>query len=163
MTNPLVKKYIFEGLILFIGLALGVFIFSWFRVWVVGELDTAQFRQIIDLLPKNWRQFATVDFDWLVSYLGRTALTLDEPMLVVLVCAWGLVRGSDVVSGELSRGTMEMLLSQPLSRRKVFLTHAWMTVLFLGLLLGICWLGICLLYTSPSPRDATLSRMPSSA
>ena len=25
------------------------------------------------------------------------------------------------------------------------------------------WLLICLLYTSPSPRDATLSRMPSSA
>ena len=25
------------------------------------------------------------------------------------------------------------------------------------------WTGICLLYTSPSPRDATLSRMPSSA
>ena len=24
-------------------------------------------------------------------------------------------------------------------------------------------LGVCLLYTSPSPRDATLSRMPSSA
>ena len=24
-------------------------------------------------------------------------------------------------------------------------------------------MGICLLYTSPSPRDATLSRMPSSA
>ena len=25
------------------------------------------------------------------------------------------------------------------------------------------WSGCCLLYTSPSPRDATLSRMPSSA
>ena len=25
------------------------------------------------------------------------------------------------------------------------------------------WMGGCLLYTSPSPRDATLSRMPSSA
>ena len=25
------------------------------------------------------------------------------------------------------------------------------------------WIGHCLLYTSPSPRDATLSRMPSSA
>ena len=24
-------------------------------------------------------------------------------------------------------------------------------------------IGVCLLYTSPSPRDATLSRMPSSA
>ena len=26
-----------------------------------------------------------------------------------------------------------------------------------------CLAGLCLLYTSPSPRDATLSRMPSSA
>ena len=28
---------------------------------------------------------------------------------------------------------------------------------------GMAWLDTCLLYTSPSPRDATLSRMPSSA
>ena len=34
----------------------------------------------------------------------------------------------------------------------------------IGTLLGAFpWYGICLLYTSPSPRDATLSRMPSSA
>ena len=33
--------------------------------------------------------------------------------------------------------------------------------LIAALLIG--QLGICLLYTSPSPRDATLSRMPSSA
>ena len=29
--------------------------------------------------------------------------------------------------------------------------------------LRVAELGVCLLYTSPSPRDATLSRMPSSA
>ena len=37
---------------------------------------------------------------------------------------------------------------------------------FAGLVIGILFclnIGICLLYTSPSPRDATLSRMPSSA
>ena len=28
---------------------------------------------------------------------------------------------------------------------------------------GFVWHYVCLLYTSPSPRDATLSRMPSSA
>ena len=34
-----------------------------------------------------------------------------------------------------------------------------------GLIIGLLQhqLAICLLYTSPSPRDATLSRMPSSA
>ena len=31
------------------------------------------------------------------------------------------------------------------------------------LLVTVVWVLICLLYTSPSPRDATLSRMPSSA
>ena len=36
---------------------------------------------------------------------------------------------------------------------------------FLELNAELCeiWPNICLLYTSPSPRDATLSRMPSSA
>ena len=35
--------------------------------------------------------------------------------------------------------------------------------LFIGILLSLGRLYACLLYTSPSPRDATLSRMPSSA
>ena len=32
-----------------------------------------------------------------------------------------------------------------------------------GILGIIAWIGYCLLYTSPSPRDRTRSRMPSSA
>ena len=32
-----------------------------------------------------------------------------------------------------------------------------------GTMMYYVWIGGCLLYTSPSPRDATLSRMPSSA
>jgi ABC-2 type transport system permease protein len=155
VSNPLWKKYIAEGWLLFLGLATGVFIFSWFRVWIVGELDTAQFRQILDLLPQDWRKFSTVDFDWLVSYLGRASLTLDEPMLITLVCGWGLVRGSDVVSGELSRGTMEMLLAQPISRRQVFEQHAWMTILLLGALVLICWLAMALGIWTTSVEEST--------
>ena len=37
-----------------------------------------------------------------------------------------------------------------------------LTFLILGILIILMNIG-CLLYTSPSPRDATLSRMPSSA
>ncbi|WDT36915.1 hypothetical protein PVA38_12500 [Streptococcus pneumoniae D39] len=36
----------------------------------------------------------------------------------------------------------------------------WEILLFI---LGVLLIGICLLYTSPSPRDRTRSRMPSSA
>lgn len=108
----------------------------------MGKLDTSQFQQIMDLLPKDWRKFAAVDFDWLVSYLGRTSFTLDEPMLVLLISAWAIVRGSDVVSGELSRGTMEMFLAQPVSRRRIFLTHAFWTVAGLVALTLTAWLAM---------------------
>ena len=37
-----------------------------------------------------------------------------------------------------------------------------LAVVAAGSLLFLAW-DLCLLYTSPSPRDATLSRMPSSA
>ena len=134
------RKYFFESWSLWLAIATGISIFCWVRVRVVGNFDTSQFRQIVDLLPKDWRKFSSVDFDWLVSYMGRTALTLDEPMLLMLICSWVIVRGSDVVSGELSRGTMEMLLSQPLSRAKVWWTHATLTLAGMVGLVGVAWL-----------------------
>ena len=144
IDRALRRKYIVDSAILFVGCAIGVFAFCWFRTWIVGELDTSQFRQIVDLLPNDWRKFASVDFDWLVSYLGRTSLTLDEPMLVLFVCLWCIVRGSDVVSGEISRGTMEMLLAQPVSRQKVYWTHALYTLLGLTALVALTWLGMAI-------------------
>ena len=41
---------------------------------------------------------------------------------------------------------------------------SWLVIFGLGTRLGaLAILGTCLLYTSPSPRDGLLSRMPSSA
>ena len=155
MNGPLNRKYWSEAWLLFIACAIGVVSFCWFRTWVVGELDTSQFRQIIDLLPKDWRKFASVDFDWLVSYLGRTALALDEPMLVMLISGWVLVRGSDVVSGELGRGTMEMLLAQPVSRRRVFLNHAFWTLVGLAILMLLCWFAMAIGIWTSSVEETT--------
>lgn len=142
INTALLRKYVNEATLLFVGLVLGVLSFCYFRVRVVGKLDTAQFQQIMDLLPKDWRKFASVDFDWLVSYLGRTSFTLDEPMLVLLVSSWAIVRGSDVVSGELSRGTMEMFLAQPISRVRVFSHHAVLTIIGVVALVLVAWLGM---------------------
>lgn len=144
MNRILARQLARDSLILFLPLAIGVVLFCWFRTHIVGELDTSQFKQIIDLLPNDWRKFATVDFDWLVSYLGRTALTLDEPMLLMFVCGWPIVLGSDVVSGRLSRGTLEMVLAQPVSRREYFRTHAVVTLAGLLALVLLAWLGMAI-------------------
>ena len=80
MNKALWKKNLHDGMLLFLAIATALAGFAWFRVKVVGRLDSGRFKQILDLLPSDWQRFSS-----------------------------------------------------------------------------------CLLYTSPSPRDGLLSRMPSSA
>lgn len=138
------KKCLSESVLLFVALALGVFSFAWFRVHIVGEVDTSSFQKILSLVPEKWLNFTAVDVEWLISYTGRTALALDEPFLIMMVAMWAIVRGSDVVSGEISRGTMELLLAQPVSRKQTFLVHSCITILGVLALVFVLWFGMWL-------------------
>ncbi len=155
MNTALLNKYLRESVLLWIAIAIGLTGFAWFRVWIVSEVDTAKFAQILELLPKDWRRFSPVNFEWLISYLGRTALTLDEPMIMMLIGVWAIVRGSDVVSGELNRGTLEMVLSQPVSRQKIFVQHALLTIAGLLLLVLLVWLGMAIAVFSTTIEEST--------
>ncbi len=154
MNRSLWKKNLAEGGFLLLALMIGAACFAWFRVNVVGELDTTSFRRIVDLVPKSWLKFASVDLEWLISYSGRTGLTLDEPFLIMMFAIWAIVRGSDVVSGEISRGTMEMLLAQPVSRRRVFLVQVTSTILGLAILCLVTWLAMWLAVHTTSVKVA---------
>ena len=64
---------------------------------------------------RNWRRSHSssccrIQRAWPVLY--------EEPMIYMIMTIWCVARSSDVVSGELGRGTMEILLSQPVSRRQ---------------------------------------------
>jgi len=142
MNRGLLKKCLIEGALLFAACGTCLFAFAYFRVWVVSKIDSARFKQIIDLLPKDWERFSNVDFQWLVSYMGRTASTYGEPTILLLICLWAAVRSSDVVSGELNRGTLEMVLAQPVSRWQVYRTHSLVTLVGLLLLCLLVWAGM---------------------
>jgi ABC-2 type transport system permease protein len=154
MNGALWKKNIHDSLLLFSGLAFLVTVFGWFRVKIVGKIDTGRFKQIVDLLPDDWERFASVEFDWMVSYLGRTATTLDEPMLILLISIWAVVRGSDVVSGGLGRGTLEMILAQPVSRMKYYFIHNFVTTIGLALLCLLIWLGMMIAVETVSIEES---------
>lgn len=141
MNRALIKKCLRESWALLAACSAAIFAFCWVRVWLVSRLDTNRFKAIIDLLPGDWKKFSPVDMDWLVTYDGRVALAYDEPIVVFGVSIWAIARGSDVISGELNRGTMEMLLAQPLSRLQILGTQATVTVLGTALLALSAWLG----------------------
>ena len=141
IDHVLVRSYIKQASLLFIALATALFAFSWVRVWVVSLLDMGQFQTVLEQF-RDFEKFAPISFDSLFTYQGRVGLTYDEPIVILCTVVWCLSRGSDVVSGELGRGTMEMLLAQPISRAQLLWSHATVAVGGLALLCLIMWLGI---------------------
>lgn len=137
----LVRKYIGQSMLLFLSCGAALFAFAWVRVWVVSLLDMGQFATILDQF-REFEKFAPVEFDTLFSYPGRVGMTYDEPIVILCTVIWCIARGSDVVSGELGRGTLEMLLAQPIRRTTLLWSHAAVSLAGLTLLCLLVWAGI---------------------
>ena len=140
----------------------------------VGSLDT---RRGVARAPRRPRRSWSPDedFDILVEALAAYDTNESLPRLVVVVTGKGPLR--DAFIAEIARRRF----------RRVVAATAWLPAADYAALLGAADLGICLhastsgldlpmkvvdmrgaascclLYTSPSPRDGLLSRMPSSA
>lgn len=141
MNRALLWKCITEVQLLFIASGLLLFTFCWVRIFIVASIDTGSFANIVGELWDNYGHLAPVPLTQLLTYSGRIAIGYDEPMVVFCVTIFAIARGSAAVSGELSRGTMEMLLAQPISRMQTLYTQATVTVVSLALLSVCTWCG----------------------
>ena len=144
----LVKKYIAQSTLLFASCAFIMFIFAWVRVWVGTFFNLSQYTAIFDQM-KEFEHFAPIEFAAMTSYAGQVCFVYDEPIVILCTVIWCVARGSDVVSGELGRGTLEMLLSQPITRTRLLLSHAVVSITGLVFLCLLVWAGISLgVYTN---------------
>lgn len=141
INRILVRKYIGQSILLFLACGTALFLFAWVRVWVVSLLDMGQFQTILEQF-RDFEKYAPIEFDVLFTYSGRVGMTYDEPIVILCTVIWCIARGSDVVSGALGRGTLEMLLAQPIRRRTLLFSHATVSVVGLGLLCLLVWAGI---------------------
>jgi ABC-2 type transport system permease protein len=143
MNRLLLKKAMHESALLFAACSSMLLIFCWARVWILCQFDLQQFEPLLEQL-RPFEKYSPVPLEQLLTYTGSLAMTFNEPVLILCVIVWSISRGSDVVSGEINRGTLEMLLAQPISRVRLLLTHAVVCVSGLALLCGTAWLGLCL-------------------
>ena len=141
MNYALWKKAANEAKWLLLGSATLLFAFLWLRVWLTSQLSLSRLRIILNLLPEQWERLSPVPFEQIATASGRIAIGYDEPIVLLVLTVWGIGRGSDVVSGELGRGTMEMLLAQPVRRTTVLWSHAAVTLLGAAALAAAAWLG----------------------
>jgi ABC-2 type transport system permease protein len=67
-----------------------------------------------------------------------------HPLLQTLICIWAIGRAAGAIAGEIDRGTMELLLSQPLARSRLILAHLIVDLVTIPLLCLSLWAGTAL-------------------
>ena len=110
---------------------------------------------LVFIMFSIWIPYNTFGED--IKMYKDSGLTLIR-VLAIFLAVWA---ASKSVAEEIEGRTALTVLSKPIGRRQFILGKFSGISLMVGLLFIL--LGICLLYTSPSPRDRTRSRMPSSA
>ena len=107
-------------------------------LWLSAQIPMPAFQEVLlRAIPQQWQKLSGVPFSDVATPAGRVALAFVDPVVVLAATVWGITRGSDAVSGQLERGTMEMVLAAPVRRSAVFVTQALATTAAAALLCGV--------------------------
>jgi ABC-2 type transport system permease protein len=88
------------------------------------------------------------------------SISYVHPLVQTILCVWAIGRAAGAIAGEIDRGTMELLLAQPLPRYRVVLAHlavdgltipALCLSLWAGNWLGAWLVGVLDLEAGPAP------------
>ncbi|MBY0527171.1 MAG: ABC transporter permease [Gemmataceae bacterium] len=75
------------------------------------------------------------------STLDMLTIGYVHPLMQTIFCVWAIGRASGAIAGEIDRGTMELLLAQPLARSRVVLAHLCIDILVIPILCLSLWAG----------------------
>ncbi len=69
------------------------------------------------------------------------AMGILHPVVLILALVWSIGRSGGAIAGEIERGTMELLLSQPLPRNRLILAHFLVDLLVIPLICAAYFAG----------------------
>jgi beta-exotoxin I transport system permease protein len=114
-------------------LAVCVALFAWGSLLPIVYAEFgATFRDILaqGIIPEAFANFGGGD---IFSLAGSIALGFIHPIALILVSVFAVGFTTSAVAGERQRGTLEILLSRPVSRRRVYLTLLVAALVFIAL------------------------------
>lgn len=140
MTSILVRKLLRDVRPALVVVCLLLFVFAAFWVKITQRVTT-QVVPMARLISKPFGNEKTLEKVFIrgpskvsQAALGWGEMNFNEPVdflaigllhpVVLVVClVWGVGRAAGAVAGELDRGTMELLLSQPVPRNRLIFAH----------------------------------------
>jgi ABC-2 type transport system permease protein len=126
-----------------LGLCLAlVLAFEWFYVHIMGVVqERIGILGILSVLPKGLQKVIGAEQIDMTSPLGILSLGYVHPLPWTALLTWIISRSSDAMAGEVERGTMDLLLAQPVARIRVVLTHLAVICVGLAMIGSAMWLG----------------------
>jgi ABC-2 type transport system permease protein len=162
MTWVLVRKLVrdLRTALIVVALLVGGFQCLWAKITsrILGELQP-YFTQLASFGGKSAQDVEDEVFKGpgkiIRNLIGGERVHLDQamdmlsigyvhPLMQTIFCIWAIGRAAGAIAGELDKGTMELLLAQPLPRYRLILAHFCVDLLTLPLLSLSLWVGTCL-------------------
>ncbi len=117
-------------------------LFSWLFVWLMSQFKIGGFGMILKWLPSFVQPLVGLPLEKLATPVGQLSILYYHVVTLLICVGWALGRGSDTVSGEIARGTMDLILSLPVWRVTVLAAPAVVTAVGSMLLAASVQLGI---------------------
>ena len=116
-------------------------LFCWLFVWLMSFFDAGRWGSLLSLLPNFVQPMIGVPLAKLASPAGQLSVLFGHLVTILVCVGWAVGRGSDSISGEIGRGTMDLLLSLPVWRISVMAVPAVVATLGAAVLAASVWLG----------------------
>ncbi len=107
--------------------------------WPTIRDNASQFNDYIAKLPEAIRNLIGGDYATPHGYVQAEMFSL---LLPVLLLVYAVGAGARAIAGEEEAGTLDLLLSTPIRRRRVVLDKFWAMVGVSALLAGLAWVSI---------------------
>jgi ABC-2 type transport system permease protein len=160
MTWTLVRKLLRDVRVAWIVVAILLFLFQllWSRITsrVTTEILTAlqgagvtlQFLQDTLLKPDEFMG------QMVQAIIGGDRIAMDRPsdmmsisyvhpLTITMLGIWALGRAANAIAGEIDRGTMELMLAQPIRRSQIIFAHLTVDAIVFPALCLVIWTGTC--------------------
>lgn len=116
-------------------------LFGWLFVWLTSLFQLGLWANFLNMLPDFVQQMIGVPLKELATVTGRLSLLYMHVITLLLFLGWCIGRGSDVVSGGIASGHLELILTLPVRRLTVLVAPAVVSTLGIAVLAVSVWLG----------------------
>jgi ABC-2 type transport system permease protein len=144
MNLALWKKAVSDAWLTLVISSVLLILFCWLFVWWMSFFDVRKWGLFVNLLPDFIQPMVGVQMAKLATPAGQLSIVFGHLVTVLMCVGWAVGRGSDSISGEISRGTMDLILSLPVWRFSVMAVPAVVATAGAAVLAASVWLGLAL-------------------